>query len=101
VSTPEEAADAAIRAQIAEQAASLSTPGEAPDLSAAVPAEADTAALLRRMEELEAAQRAAAALANPPPPEADDTLHLDGNAPGYMIELVATIERRFRKLEGR
>jgi hypothetical protein len=96
VSTP----DDLVRAQIEQIAASTSA-ADVPDLTAAVPAVADVDELTRRIQELEDQRAATVPPAAPVPAEPDDTLRLDGNAPGYMVELVATIERRLRKLEGR
>jgi hypothetical protein len=96
VSTP----DDLVRAQI-EQIAASTSPADVPDLTAAVPAVADVDELTRRIQELEDQRAATVPPAPPVLAEPDDTLRLDGNAPGYMVELVATIERRLRKLEGR
>jgi|SRR5271166_1988184 len=93
--------DAAVRAQLAEQAAGLQSPAVTqPDLSAATPTSVDVAELLKRFEAMEAAQKAAQDAANPPPPEPDDTLHADGNAPAWLASELAKVERRLAKLEG-
>jgi len=118
MSTPDEI----VQAQLAEQAqtvtgdstladltgdpAGAAAPPVVVDLSNATPAAADVDELQKQIEELQAKQaelaaaKAAqeAAAAEPPDP---DKLVVEGSAPGWLQELVARIERRLSKLEGK
>ena len=115
MSTPvDPAADAAIRDQLADQAAKVTgtpsagvygdvagaeRPAQQMDLSAAKAVVTDAEALLKRIQELEARQQAAEDAANPPPPLPDTHLYVDSNAPGWMHALVAKLEDRLGDIE--
>ena len=111
------AVDAAVQAQLAEQAAAAtgnpaaagiygdpagaSQPPQQMDLSAAKAVVADADALLARILDLEAKQAAAEAAANPPPEAPDSKLYVDSNAPGWMHSLVAKLEDRLAAVEAK
>lgn len=110
-------ADAAVRAGLADQAASTlgdpaaagiygdpagaAQPPQAIDLSAAKAVAVDAEALLARIQALEAQQAAAEAAANPPPEPPDNSLHVDSNAPGWLHTLVAKLEERLSAVEAK
>ena len=111
------AADAAVQAQLAEQAQAVTgnpaaagiygdpagasiAPLPPPDLSAARATVVDAEQLLARLQELEAKAAAAEAAANPPPVPPDNTLRADSNAPGWLHDVLAKVEARLASLEG-
>jgi len=114
--TPEQA-QAAAAAQLGEQAATVTgTPsagiygdpagasqptGQTVDLSKATATAADVEKLLADLQELQAKAQAAVDAANPPPAPPDDSLHVESNAPAWLADLVAKIEKRLAKLEGK
>jgi hypothetical protein len=121
MSTPDEA----VQAQLAEQAqavtgnpaaagiygdpAGASAAPQPIDLSQAAPTNVDTAALLARLEQLEAANAQAAAdkaaaeeAAKPAPVEPDyNSLSVSGAVSAELHHVLDKIDRRFRALEGR
>jgi hypothetical protein len=115
MSTPvDPAADAAIRDQLADQAAKVTgtpsagvygdvagaeRPPQQMDLSAAKAVVTDAEALLKRIQELEARQQAAEDAANPPPAPPDTSLHMDANAPGYLHAFKDKVEDRLALIE--
>jgi hypothetical protein len=110
-----QAADAAVQAQLAEQAATVtgnpaaagvygdpagaSAPPAPLDLSRAAPTVVDVEALAKQFAELQAKVQAAEDAANPPPAEPDNSLHADSNAPGWLHDLVSRVEARLHALE--
>jgi len=91
MSTPDEV----VQAQLgAVAAASAPAPLQPLDLSQARAVEVDAQALLAQLQELTAKAQAREDAANPPPEPADDSLHVDGNAPSYLHDVVAKIEKR-------
>jgi hypothetical protein len=121
MSTPDEA----VQAQLAEQAqtvtgnpaaagiygdpAGASAAPQPIDLSNAAPTSVDTAALLARLEQLEAANAQAAAdraaaeeAAKPEPVEPDYyNLSVSGAVSSELHNVIDAIDRRFKALEGR
>jgi hypothetical protein len=101
------AADEAVRAQLAAQAAAVAgSPsagvygGQAPvDLSSARAIAVDAQELLERLQRLEAQQAAAEAAANPPAGPPDNSILADSCAPGWLHQAFARIESRLRALE--
>ena len=109
-------ADAAVQAQLREQAQSVQgTPSAgvygdpagasaAPqhlDLSSAKGYEVDAQALLKQLQALTDAAQAREDAANPPAAPPDNTLRADPNAPGWLHDLVGKLEARLGKLEGK
>jgi hypothetical protein len=95
------AADAAVRAQLGEQAASFEQAPAVPDLSAAKATAVDVDALVKQLQALQAKAQAAVDAANPPQAPPDDSILADSNAPGWMHAAFAKIEKRLGKLEGK
>jgi hypothetical protein len=115
MSTPDQAADAAVQAQLAEQAAAVTgnpaaagvygdpagaaKPPAPLDLSAAKAAVVDVEALAAQLAALQAKVQAAEDASNPPPAKPDYSLHADSNAPGWLHDLVSRVEARLHVLE--
>jgi len=111
------AVDAAIQAQLAAQAetvtgdpaaagvygdpAGAAQPPAPLDLSKATATAVDVEALLTQLQDLQARAQAAVDAANPPPPPPDTRLYVDSNAPGWMHSLVAVLEERLSAVEAK
>jgi len=115
MTSPEPAADAAVQAQLAQQAADVTgvpsagiygDPAGAQaapqplDLSAAHATAADVEQLLAQLQELQSRAAAAVAAAEPVPEVPDDTVTADSGAPGWLHAAFAKIEKRLAALEG-
>jgi hypothetical protein len=119
MSTPVDpaAADAAVQAQLAEQAqavtgnpaaagvygdvAGAAQPPQPMDLSAAHASVVDAEGLLARLQKLEEDARAREEAANPAPAPPDNSLHADSNAPAWLASLVDKVETRLAAVEAK
>ena len=107
-----EVADAAVQAQLGQQAASLAPPEGTPQAevaqnlvaAGAAPAEVDTAALLARLQnqvaELQAAADQAKAASEPKDASLAEVI-LHGNLPAAIAHALTIIENRLASLEGK
>jgi hypothetical protein len=94
-------ADAALRAQLAEQAAAAAPPTEVPNIDVSAAKAADLEALLSQLRDLQARAQEAVDAATPVPEPPDTSLRVDSNAPGWMHSMVAVLEGRLSAVEAK
>ena len=93
--------DAAVRAQLAAQAAGVTgVPASGGlDLSAATAVSADVEKLLAQLQELQGRAQAAVDAANPPPAPPDNTLKAGGNWTAELVDFAQKVETRLHAVE--